>query len=178
MVLSGISRRKTCHVTCSRMKGLTIVGEWLSLVEHLVRDQGVGGSNPLSPTISNQALADTRRVGEKQGLPQKDLHWRKRFLCGHELPPNRSGSHAHSFNSLFPPRLVVDILGHVDRGMSHVVPRYLWPDANTAHQAGVHGAEAPKVHGGRQTKLSYRRLELPPQQIPSVDRSSSCVGEY
>ncbi len=29
------------------------VGEWLSLVEHLVRDQGVGGSNPLSPTINN-----------------------------------------------------------------------------------------------------------------------------
>ena len=30
------------------------VGEWLSLVEHLVRDQGVGGSNPLSPTnLSN-----------------------------------------------------------------------------------------------------------------------------
>ena len=29
------------------------VGEWLSLVEHLVRDQGVGGSNPLSPTISS-----------------------------------------------------------------------------------------------------------------------------
>jgi hypothetical protein len=29
----------------------TKVGEWLSLVEHLVRDQGVGGSNPLSPTI-------------------------------------------------------------------------------------------------------------------------------
>jgi hypothetical protein len=28
-----------------------LVGEWLSLVEHLVRDQGVGGSNPLSPTI-------------------------------------------------------------------------------------------------------------------------------
>ena len=26
-------------------------GEWLSLVEHLVRDQGVGASNPLSPTI-------------------------------------------------------------------------------------------------------------------------------
>ncbi len=29
------------------------VGEWLSLVEHLVRDQGVGGSNPLSPTNLN-----------------------------------------------------------------------------------------------------------------------------
>ena len=24
-------------------------GEWLSLVEHLVRDQGVAGSNPVSP---------------------------------------------------------------------------------------------------------------------------------
>ena len=31
------------------------VGEWLSLVEHLVRDQGVGGSNPLSPTILSLA---------------------------------------------------------------------------------------------------------------------------
>ena len=32
------------------------VGEWLSLVEHLVRDQGVGGSNPLSPTNYFQRL--------------------------------------------------------------------------------------------------------------------------
>ena len=32
------------------------VGEWLSLVEHLVRDQGVGGSNPLSPTKSIKHL--------------------------------------------------------------------------------------------------------------------------
>ena len=32
------------------------VGEWLSLVEHLVRDQGVGGSNPLSPTNVFQSL--------------------------------------------------------------------------------------------------------------------------
>src|ERR1700674_5589882 len=35
------------------------VGEWLSLVEHLVRDQGVGGSNPLSPTISNLVISGT-----------------------------------------------------------------------------------------------------------------------
>jgi hypothetical protein len=33
-----------------------LVGEWLSLVEHLVRDQGVGGSNPLSPTNLLQAV--------------------------------------------------------------------------------------------------------------------------
>jgi hypothetical protein len=35
---------------------LPCVGEWLSLVEHLVRDQGVGGSNPLSPTNYFQSL--------------------------------------------------------------------------------------------------------------------------
>jgi hypothetical protein len=33
-----------------------VVGEWLSLVEHLVRDQGVGGSNPLSPTMFFSAI--------------------------------------------------------------------------------------------------------------------------
>ena len=29
-----------------------LVGAWLSLVEHSVRDRGVGGSNPLAPTTS------------------------------------------------------------------------------------------------------------------------------
>jgi hypothetical protein len=129
----GINHRTT-NKRLSRMNiGLSCARGLLCVIQasfgHRIRDQGVGGSNPLSPTISNQVLADTRRVGEKQGLPQKDLHWRKCFLCGHELPPYSSGSHAHGFDSLFPPRLVIDILGHVDCGMSHVVPRYLWPDA-------------------------------------------------
>ena len=35
-------------------RNFPFVGEWLSLVEHLVRDQGVGGSNPLSPTNLSQ----------------------------------------------------------------------------------------------------------------------------
>ncbi len=39
--------------------GSFFVGEWLSLVEHLVRDQGVGGSNPLSPTILSLADSST-----------------------------------------------------------------------------------------------------------------------
>ena len=34
----------------------SMFGEWLSLVEHLVRDQGVGGSNPLSPTILSRIV--------------------------------------------------------------------------------------------------------------------------
>src|ERR1700747_241355 len=38
------------------------VGEWLSLVEHLVRDQGVGGSNPLSPTKIFNVHAGSRWI--------------------------------------------------------------------------------------------------------------------
>jgi hypothetical protein len=43
-----------------RRKSFTIrlVGAWLSLVEHLVRDQGVGGSNPLAPTNLSQSFEE------------------------------------------------------------------------------------------------------------------------
>jgi len=40
-----------------KFRNQATVGEWLSLVEHLVRDQGVGGSNPLSPTNISLALS-------------------------------------------------------------------------------------------------------------------------
>src|SRR5205807_10665335 len=43
--------RPVLPVTSSRpFAGNQDFGEWLSLVEHLVRDQGVAGSNPVSPT--------------------------------------------------------------------------------------------------------------------------------
>src|ERR1700690_2406975 len=41
------------------------VGEWLSLVEHLVRDQGVGGSNPLSPTNSFNSLHTLNKLKDR-----------------------------------------------------------------------------------------------------------------
>jgi hypothetical protein len=47
------------------------VGEWLSLVEHLVRDQGVGGSNPLSPT--NLFLQYPCGFRDHSGTPQLGL---------------------------------------------------------------------------------------------------------
>jgi hypothetical protein len=47
-IMKACEHRRACA-------GVFFVGEWLSLVEHLVRDQGVGGSNPLSPTIQNPA---------------------------------------------------------------------------------------------------------------------------
>ncbi len=46
-------------------------GEWLSLVEHLVRDQGVGGSNPLSPTIFEQScLPNFTSIPAEPAFPQ------------------------------------------------------------------------------------------------------------
>ena len=49
LYFTGSQLRRPCKLVGKT--GLAVfVGEWLSLVEHLVRDQGVGGSNPLSPT--------------------------------------------------------------------------------------------------------------------------------
>ena len=45
----------TVDFSCAKIIRFTI-GEWLSLVEHLVRDQGVGGSNPLSPILQSPQL--------------------------------------------------------------------------------------------------------------------------
>ena len=50
-----------------------MVGAWLSLVEHLVRDQGVAGSNPVAPTIfcalpaSGQAVAEGETATGEEG---------------------------------------------------------------------------------------------------------------
>jgi hypothetical protein len=62
----------------------THVGEWLSLVEHLVRDQGVGGSNPLSPTIFSQA-SHWISEGDLRALFPRDLT-RKGGKYVHSLP--------------------------------------------------------------------------------------------
>src|SRR5688500_6573397 len=50
----------------------SFVGAWLSLVEHSVRDRGVGGSNPLAPTNSDQ-----------RNWPSIDRHGRLKaiFVC-------------------------------------------------------------------------------------------------
>src|SRR5207302_8292908 len=45
------------------------VGAWLSLVEHSVRDRGVGGSNPLAPTKINQ-----------ENWPSIDRHGRSKAI--------------------------------------------------------------------------------------------------
>src|SRR5580692_1091389 len=51
-----VKRSKACGRMAFLVAARSAVGEWLSLVEHLVRDQGVGGSNPLSPTNLSRNL--------------------------------------------------------------------------------------------------------------------------
>src|SRR4051794_35767251 len=62
----------------------SFVGEWLSLVEHLVRDQGVAGSNPVSPTTVRPRVPglfppDSRplflRGSEARGHQVTRQHW-------------------------------------------------------------------------------------------------------
>jgi len=108
---------------------------------------------------------------------QKDLHSRCRNGLCQKLAPDRSGSQTHSFHSLLPPSAVVNILSHVDSRVSHVVPRHFGPNANTAHQARVHGTETSEIDCSGQSKLLDSGLEVPIQQIPSAYRASSCVGE-
>ena len=64
-ILSGV--RVTSVVLVVAVIQLS-VGEWLSLVEHLVRDQGVGGSNPLSPTNCFQLLTAAAEVSKTTHL--------------------------------------------------------------------------------------------------------------
>jgi hypothetical protein len=47
--------------------------------------------------------------------------------------------------SLFPPALAVNILGHVDICVTQNVPHKLRPCDFAQHMAGMHGAEAPKT---------------------------------
>src|SRR5688572_482243 len=44
------SVRDENRLLCGKRVQSIAVGAWLSLVEHSVRDRGVGGSNPLAPT--------------------------------------------------------------------------------------------------------------------------------
>jgi hypothetical protein len=95
------------------------VGEWLSLVEHLVRDQGVGGSNPLSPTISFQ------------------IH----LLTGKKVRFS-SGGRVHS---LFLVALAVDTLGHSNISRDPGVLQQSQDLLPSRSMAGMHGAEAQKM---------------------------------
>ena len=49
-VLSALLAKEKYVFSQNELKGI-LFGAWLSLVEHLVRDQGVAGSNPVAPML-------------------------------------------------------------------------------------------------------------------------------
>jgi hypothetical protein len=84
------------------------VGEWLSLVEHLVRDQGVGGSNPLSPTISFQSLRilaylESEPLVRFLWVPQRNSRFQQRLgVLGHRrLGHPIGGTHKNLLHATF-----------------------------------------------------------------------------
>jgi hypothetical protein len=82
------------------------IGEWLSLVEHLVRDQGVGGSNPLSPT--NFSYSDSYGSGVcRGGLP----------VCGDSIHERPDGTDRLADHGRFESR---DIVHRLQRPASSI----------------------------------------------------------
>ena len=65
------------------------VGAWLSLVEHLVRDQGVGGSNPLAPTNIIKHLLETKRPPKEAFFLRGNALGNKFELLGWPTSPAR-----------------------------------------------------------------------------------------
>ena len=67
------SARRFPAVTGSR-RHFSPVGAWLSLVEHSVRDRGVGGSNPLAPTNFHHPVCNVCATGRiSRGAPAAPL---------------------------------------------------------------------------------------------------------
>ena len=61
---------------------LDSIGAWLSLVEHLVRDQGVGGSNPLAPIFLPEDSRGARVTSrDPDGSSPRPRAGRARFVA-------------------------------------------------------------------------------------------------
>src|SRR6266851_9222342 len=93
--------------------------------------------------------------------------FRFRFLCVLSGSGNRFYSSGDRVHSLFPPTLAVDVLGHVNVGVAHVVADYLRPCTLAQHQTGGHGAEAPKIYGLREPQLWSGSLNMAQQIAPA-----------
>src|SRR5579864_7391791 len=63
--------------------------------------------------------------------------------------------------------LAVNVLRHVDVGVAHVVPDHLRPCTLPQHQAGLHGTEAPKIYGVRESQLDRGSLDMTQQVAPA-----------
>ena len=92
------------------------VGEWLSLVEHLVRDQGVGGSNPLSPTILFS------QIKRSSGFPFTALYAKLRLRNPRSSTSGSSCMASNQFSTV-----CLRLISTVGRSFSPVRTRLLIP---------------------------------------------------
>src|SRR5215475_11653187 len=77
--------------------GLSI-GAWLSLVEHLVRDQGVGGSNPLAPIFQSSHFSVN--CSDRNRSRHSDFSWGGGSFEGTHML-GRSSFHSGSYRFIF-----------------------------------------------------------------------------
>jgi hypothetical protein len=53
----------------SNATNVVLLGVWRSLVAHFLREEEVGGSNPLTPTMKCYQMQDRWRSAQQQGRP-------------------------------------------------------------------------------------------------------------
>jgi hypothetical protein len=139
------------------------VGEWLSLVEHLVRDQGVGGSNPLSPTNYRNPVIELASF-PFSSFPQ--LGSIKQFLDFFDRCPSirRDG-------------MQVNFAGDFRRRMSENCLHCAQWSAYGVEQSPVCMSQPVPVYAG-QPELLTVRLELSIDEIVPVKSSSRIRAEH
>jgi hypothetical protein len=145
-------------------------GDWRSLVAHFVRDEGVGGSNPLSPTkfekpaqragffasVTHEEENLRGRGGSIRRRPDKTRQRRIRQMC---RPIVGCGVntlfdlHTTHFPAKFAPHISLSINGFVTETIVffyiclNLFLRYLWLAlAFSAVRFSVHGINRSDIH--------------------------------
>jgi hypothetical protein len=118
--------------------------------ESRFRDQGVGGSNPLSPTIVFSNIQTAKYDVCCQGLGSSSADCEPNSIARSsasakattELPALHlieEGDQPQA-NSLLPPGFPINVLGDVNVGVSHVVTDHFGASPGTSEQTGVNDA--------------------------------------
>ena len=145
-------------------------GDWRSLVAHFVRDEGVGGSNPLSPTkfekpaqragfFASAAHEDENLRGQGGSTRRRPDKTRQRRIRQMYRPIVGCGVnalfdlHATHFPAKFAPHISLSINGFVTETIVffyiclNLFLRYLWLAlAFSAVRFSVHGINRSDIH--------------------------------
>ena len=168
--IEGLFYNKGLTVGVASSKMRPAFGDWRSLVAHFVRDEGVGGSNPLSPTkfekpaqragffasVAHEEENPRGRGGSIRRRPDKTRQRRIRQMyrpivgCGATA---LSDLHTTHFPAKFAPHISLSINGFVTETIVffyiclNLFLRYLWLAlAFSAVRFSVHGINRSDIH--------------------------------